>query len=336
MVRDRDGWLRPPDDPTDFLRLAPEIQDEFDLDFVPLLNKDSTNITPNDWKLIAEAIYQRRQCGYEGFVVVHGTDTMHYSASAVALALGPGVPFPVVFTGAQTASHVTHGDARINLIRACKVATQDLAEVVIVFDDYVLRGCRAEKKERRRFDAFESPGLYPLGLIAEEITISPTAMNRESKKALRDFELKPRFAEGVIHVSLIPGLEPELLAAALDRSRCKGLVLGSFGGGNVPDEGEFSLNKTIEMAISMHKPVVLTSQFRSGSAAASIYRPGIRAIQAGAIPTAGMTASCAVTKLRWAIALAENEGISGTDRVDHVREIMSNVFVGEMDSPIAV
>src|SRR4051794_27977384 len=98
MVRDRSGDLRPPDDPADFLRVAPELEDIVSYEFVPLLNKDSTNVVPSDWVKMARAIYQRRNDGYDGFVVVHGTDTMHFSASAVAFALGPALPVPVVFT----------------------------------------------------------------------------------------------------------------------------------------------------------------------------------------------------------------------------------------------
>ncbi len=102
MHRDVNGVLRPPENPEDFLHLAPEL-DTSEFDFVPLLNKDSTNMIPADWTAIAEAIYERRKEGYIGFVVAHGTDTMHFSASAVALALGSNLNFPVVFTGAQTA-----------------------------------------------------------------------------------------------------------------------------------------------------------------------------------------------------------------------------------------
>jgi L-asparaginase/Glu-tRNA(Gln) amidotransferase subunit D len=112
------------------------------------MNKDSTNMNPGDWEDIAEAVYRRRNAGYRGFVIAHGTDTMHFSASAVAFALGKNLNFPVVFTGAQTAPDIPHGDARVSLLRAFKVALTDLAEVVICFGDFVFRGCRAQKKRR--------------------------------------------------------------------------------------------------------------------------------------------------------------------------------------------
>ena len=94
MKRDYQGTLQPPKNRTDFLRFAPELREIVEYDFVPLLNKDSTNVLPEDWKDIAKAIYDRRDGGYAGFVVVHGTDTMHFSAAAVAFALGPGASVP--------------------------------------------------------------------------------------------------------------------------------------------------------------------------------------------------------------------------------------------------
>jgi L-asparaginase/Glu-tRNA(Gln) amidotransferase subunit D len=166
MIKDGDT-LRPPDHAEDFLRLAPELDHIASIKFVALMNKDSSNMNPADWTLIANAVYERRNDGYDGFVIAHGTDTMHFSASAVALALGNQLSFPVVFTGAQTIPEVPHGDARVNLLRACKVATTDIAEVVIAFGEYVFRGCRAQKKDERRFDAFESPAEFPLATITE-------------------------------------------------------------------------------------------------------------------------------------------------------------------------
>ena len=94
MIR-QDGVLRPPENPDSFLALAPELAESVTLDFVPLLNKDSTNITPRDWTVMAEAIYERLDDGYRGFVVVHGTDPMHFSASALSFVFGPNLVSPL-------------------------------------------------------------------------------------------------------------------------------------------------------------------------------------------------------------------------------------------------
>lgn len=332
MVRDENNELRPPDDPEDFLRVAPELEEIVSYEFVPLLNKDSTNVIPSDWSKIARAVYRRRADGYDGFVVVHGTDTMHFSASAVAFALGPGLPVPVVFTGAQTIPEVPHGDARVNLLRACKVASTELAEVTIAFGDFVFRGARAQKKHEAEFDAFESPASFPLALITEEILLSGEAMTKAGKlNGSQPYELRPHFASGVLQVSLIPGLEPGLVMPALEQEACKGLILQSFGAGNVPNARGYSFRELIRAAVKRNKPVIVTSQFPANATLHTAYRPGRDAVRAGAISTGNMTASCSVAKFRWALAMVEREKVAAKDRIDRVREIMNRTIIGEMD-----
>jgi len=333
MKKQKDGTLMPPEDPGDFLRMAPVIDDIVDYDFVPLLNKDSTNIIPSDWQKMAKAIHERRDLGYAGFVVAHGTDTMHFSASAIAFALGDNLNFPVVFTGAQTIPDIPHGDARINLIRACKVATTDIAEVVISFGDYVFRGCRAQKKDERRFDAFESPALPPLAYITEEIIIGPLAKRKKYKTG--EIILKAEFAENILQVSLIPGLEPELLEPVIEKNECRGIILQSFGAGNVPDTEEYSFVEFIKKAKEKNIPLIVTSQFPANATLHSAYAPGKAAVAAGAIPTGNMTASCAVAKFRWILATVNQDikgkRITGRGQVDKVKRLMQQIFVREMD-----
>ncbi len=211
------------------------------IEIIELLNKDSTNISPLDWTTIAKAILERLD-QFDGFVVAHGTDTMHFSASAVAFALGHPLSKPVVFTGSQTIPDVSHGDARINLLRAIEVACkEDLGEVVISFGDFVFRGSRAQKKDERKFDAFESPACPPLGeFIGDGIELFGASAPGPH---LGDRHID--FARGVIQFSLIPGLEPELVLAAASHSKCQGVILQSFGAGNIPSEGQLSLGPVI-------------------------------------------------------------------------------------------
>lgn len=334
MVRDERGDLIPPRVPTDFLSMAPELRDVADIDVAVLMNKDSTNIVPEDWTTMAEAIYRRRNDGYAGFIVAHGTDTMHFSASAVSLALGPDLPFPVVFTGAQTIPEVAHGDARVNLLRAARVAVEDIAEVVIAFGENVFRGCRAQKKDERRFDAFEAPAMFPLAYVTEDILLNPLAKRRpDGSDADRPIKLMSAFASGVVQVSLIPGLEPSILERVVDDRRCHGLILQSFGAGNVPDVDEYSFERLIERAREVDKPVIVTSQFPANATLDSAYATSRSAIAAGAIPTGNMTASCAVAKFRWVLARVEQELAQGAHvkRVDRVSTLMNEIYVGEMD-----
>jgi L-asparaginase type I len=335
MKKDSEGTLGPPDDPADFLKVAPELKDIIDFDFVPLMNKDSTNMNPQDWTKIAEAIYNRRNSEYKGFVIAHGTDTMHFSAAAVSFALGSQLDFPVVFTGAQTIPDVPHGDARVNLLRACKVCTTDLAEVVISFGDYVFRGCRAQKKDERRFDAFESPAFFPVGNITEEILLHPEARRRGNAES--DIVFRGEFAKGVAQVSLIPGLEPDLLESILESEICSGLILQSFGAGNVPNEEPYSFGKVIKKGHEMNKPVIVTSQFPANATLHTSYAPGRAAVEAGAIPTGNMTSSCAAAKFRWVLAQF-NQGVieakfRRSETIKVVNKMMQTIYVGEMDLP---
>jgi L-asparaginase len=336
MTRE-DGVLKPPKSVANFLEMAPELSEIADIDFVPLLNKDSTNMTPADWTLISTAIYERMAPGgdYVGFVVAHGTDTMHFSASAVAFAFGPNLNTPIVFTGAQTDPSVRHGDARINLIRAVKVALEDISEVVISFGDFVFRGCRAQKRDERRFHAFESPAFFALADITERILLTPAARGRDPDRPpitfIADFEAD------IFQVSLIPGLRPKLLQPLLDPERCHGIVLQSFGAGNVPDFEDYSFEPFIEEAVRLQIPIIITSQFPANSTLDTAYEPGVKAIRSGAIPTGNMTNAAATAKFRWVLAQVGKQIADGRvepqDKLGRIGYLMAKPYVNEMDAP---
>ncbi len=339
MVQTHDG-LRPPEDPRDFTRFAPELESFVDVDFEFLLNKDSTNMSPADWTKISEAIFriaerERDSSDFAGFVIAHGTDTMHFSSSAVAFALGGELTFPVVFTGAQTAPQVPHGDARVNLVRACKVALTDLAEVVVSFGDFVFRGCRVQKKDERRFDAFEAPGYFPIGHITEVIDLHPSAKVRDPdcpRFDLARIDFRPDFETGVFQVALIPGLHPELVLPVIAHDACKGLMLQSFGWGNVPDEDPYSFEKVVSACVDDHrKPVLIVSQFPAHATEGSAYAPGLHAVKAGAIPTGNMTNAAAAAKFCWILEQITREGSARSDRLEEVRRRMQVNYVREMD-----
>jgi len=337
MIRSKENGLRPPLDPKDFLKVAPEIADIVDFDFVPLLNKDSTNINPNDWKNIAKAIYERRGAGYKGFVIAHGTDTMHFTSSALAFAFGSSLNFPIVVTGSQTIPEVIHGDAKINLLRACKVACSDLAEVVISFGDYIFRGCRVQKKDERRFDAFESPAFFPIGYISESIELTPLAQPRVGGEHPKMIDFCPEFEEGILQVSLIPGLKPDLLIPSIESEHCKGVILQSFGAGNVPNEGEYSFIPLIKLAKKLNKPTIITSQFPGHATDNTDYQAGIEAHRAGGIPTGNMTSSAAYVKFSWILAQVlkeiRNQTVNDEEKLFVIKERMNRtIYVREMDA----
>jgi L-asparaginase len=327
--------LEPPENPDDFLKMAPDLEDIVDFDFVNLLNKDSTNMNPNDWVKMANAVYDRRDMGYKGFVIAHGTDTMHFSSSALAFAFGKNLNFPIVFTGAQTPPNVNHGDARINLLRACKVAIENIAEVVISFGDFVFRGCRVQKKDERRFDAFESPAFYPIGYISDIISITPfTKYQKTSYDSSINY--RPYFSKGIVQITLIPGLEYKLILPIIKSNYCEGIILQSFGAGNLPYfDNEYSFIPIIETAKDKNIPTIITSQFPGHSTSATNYKAGLLAHEAGAIPTGNMTSAAATVKFRWVLAdILQNikiGKINSSEKIYSVKKAMENIYVGEMD-----
>lgn len=342
-------WVRkPPRDTSSFFRIAPEIQNYADVELVKIevesvngeknfLNKDSTDINPIDWTLIAKAIFERKD-KFHGFVVAHGTDTMHFTASAIAFAFGQNLNFPIVFTGAQTTAFVPHGDARINLIRAVRVAIENYAEVSICFGDYVFRGCRTQKKDEKKFDAFESPAFFPLADITEEIIWHPLAKKIVPKEEEVELDFRPEFELGLVQFSLIPGLLPKQFMPLLDASEIKGVILQSFGAGNVPFEGEFSFEPFIKKAVERNIPVIIASQFPANSTLHSIYEPGMKAREAGAIPTGNMTNAAATAKFRWVLSQTLSDirqgNLDQSKKIARVTEKMTQVYVNEMDDAL--
>jgi L-asparaginase len=333
---DINGVYKPPESADDFLTDAgEEIRSFADIDFVPLLNKDSTNMTPDDWVKMAEAIYERRNKGYSGIVVAHGTDTMHFSSSAVAFALGIRLDFPVVFTGAQAIPKIPGGDARRNLVNACRVAVTDLAEVAISFGDYVFRACRAQKKDEKKFDAFESPAYFPIAYITETIDLQPIAYRKGDprKTGITKSDFKPYFEPGVLQIELVPGLEPKLVEPALNSDLCKGIILKSFGAGNVPTDTSFSFLPFIrEAVLERGIPVIITSQFPAHSTQHTRYATGVAAVEMGAIATGNMTSAAATAKFRWVLAQVNRENLSPEDKMRKIRLMMEYVYIGEMSS----
>jgi len=339
MVREeRNGQqvlIPPPEGAEEFLRQL-KAQDEAheiaDVEYVRLMDKDSTNMVPSDWSTMANAIHDRLHEGYDGFVIAHGTDTLHFSASALAFAFGGNLNVPIVLTGAQTSPDVPHGDARVNLLRALNVAKQDIAEVVVAFGDFIFRGCRAQKKDEKRFDAFESPAEFPLGYVTETIILSDFVRRRQAEP--QPLKFLPKFADRIVQISLIPGLEPEMLFPLLEYSEPEGIVLQSFGAGNVPNEGVFSFRRFIERCVEKNIPIIIASQFPANSTLASVYAPGKEAVDAGAIPTGNMTNAAATVKLRWILHQVNEQIRSGTlrpsEKLGKVRRMMNRPYVREL------
>lgn len=335
MVEEPNGIRRPPEDPADFLRIVPELEQfAAEFDFAAPLNKDSIDMVTSDWATIAKAIYTRRNAGYAGFVVVHGVDTMAFGASAVAFALGANLNFPVVFVGGQTVAKSLHGDSKINLLRACRVALTDLAEVAICFNNSVYRGCRAQKKDDRDFDAFESPGFPVLCHIKDTFDLASHAKVKKTYpegEQEPDIELRNTFWDGILTVPITPATPPQMLLPAIESEKCRGIVLQSFGGGNLPEaEVDFKYLPLVEHATAIGKPVIVTSLFPADPTEYLVYESGINARNAGAIQISGLVLPALVAKFSW--VLPQIDDLGRKERMNALERLMRTPCVGELSA----
>lgn len=324
MVPDQGGVLRPAKSIEEILAIVPSLGEMADVTVRQIINLDSTNLNPKHWVMLIDEIFKAHD-SYDGIIVTHGTDTMAYTASAVSFAFGRGLKKPIVFTGSQLPL-VDHGtDATFNLENSIKVVSeairQHIAEVMIVFSDYVLRANRAIKTSESKFRAFDTPAMPPLGTItAVGVTFGPLALKADLSIPQ---QLRKDFGEGVLAVELYPGIQPEIIMPSLESGYCKALLLKSLGAGNVPSEEPYSLLPLIRYASqTLHIPVLVSTKFTGGNTYMEIYEPGKLALDAGAIPTGDLTDVAAQVKCMWALNVWK-------ESKEKFKEIIQKNFVGE-------
>ena len=261
-----------------------------DIETRQLFSMDSGDMRPRDWLRLAREIHAAVDArAYDGVVVVHGTDTMADTASALALLLGP-LPIPVVLTGAQRPLAEVRTDARENLIDAALVATMAVPEVSVVFASRALRGARCTKRDAWGFDAFDAPNCPPLVTLGVGATVASHVLEAGPLAAFDE-----RMEERVLALRIFPGLDPELIRGAL-KTGVRGLVLEAYGTGNLPLLGT-SLITALEEARDSGVPVLVVSQCLRGFVELGRYAGGAAAEAAGALSGGDMTAEAAIAKL---------------------------------------
>mgnify|MGYP000070419888 FL=1 len=267
---------------------VPEIKQLAEISTVSIFNIDSSDIQPKHWVKISQQIEQSMP-EFDGFVIIHGTDTMAYTATALSYML-PGLKKPVILTGSQRPLGKIRSDARLNLINAVELATYPIPEVCICFANKLLRGNRSKKMSVNKFDAFDSPNFEPLANIGTSIEISDKI---HSSHGL--FQCLKTFETSVMSFPIYPGVNPEELMFLAD-SNLKGIILESFGAGNVPimNNSFVPLIKTLRNA---DKIVAIKSQCLYGKVDLGMYEGGSAALAAGAISCGDMTREASIVKL---------------------------------------
>src|SRR5258706_11297237 len=257
---------------------------------------DSTNIQPEHWKTIAKIIFHNYPT-QDGFVVLHGTDTMAFTASALSFML-PGLAKPVIITGAQLPISEPRSDARENLITSLEIAAAKkdgnavVPEVCIYFGSELLRGNRAKKVESMHFDAFESENYPPLAKAGVKIDYDFAAIR--SLQA-GDLKLLSKFDSAISILKLFPGISPATVSSILKAPGLKGLILETFGSGNAPSASWFIdlLKESIQKGVI----VLNISQCPGGMVIQGKYETSKALEEIGVVSGADMTIEAAVTKL---------------------------------------
>lgn len=285
------------------------------IQFDPLL--DSSNVSIPEWNKIGSTIAENYH-SFDGFVVLHGTDTMSYTASALAFEL-ENLDKPVIFTGAQIPLCEIRSDGSSNIISAVMIAAQGIAkEVCIYFDGKLIRGCRSTKVSSDQFAAFASPNF---GLLAD-VGISVQYHNpgglpeKDGAFAFRPFEEIP---VGII--KMFPGIQIRHFKSIMTE-QLRGVVLETFGAGNIPSGSTGEMIPLIQEAYENGTLVVVCSQCIQGAVTLGAYESSKALRDIGAVTGKDMTTEAALTKLIYLF--------SRHDPLDQIRQLMVENLRGEI------
>lgn len=312
----------------DFDRLlgyVPELQ-RFDLDistytFDPPI--DSSDMDPNGWAKLAHIISNRYN-EVDGIVILHGTDTMAFTASALSFML-QGLNKPVVLTGSQLPIGRLRTDGRENLITAIEIAaatrhdgTPMVSEVCVLFHEKLMRGNRITKSSADGFDAFESFNYPHLAVSGVDIHYNDDALRPYRKEA----ELTPHFDmdTNILIFSLFPGIQPAIVKKMLETPGLKGVIFRTFGSGNAPSKPW--LASLLHDATRRGMVIVNITQCTGGSVMMKRYETGLGLLEAGVTSGYDSTVEAALTKLMFLFG----QGLTP----EEVRSQMNRSLAGEI------
>ena len=318
---DQGGGLRPSERGKKALRqLIEEGFQWLEWDMVTLMMKDSSLMLPDDWRMLAQAIYYNYD-DYDAFLVFHGTDTMAYTASALSFALR-GLRKPVVLTGAMKSILDDGSDAPTNIKDSImfirEALNQNLAGVYIVFNRKAILGVRATKKDSVGLDAFDSVN-YPIIATISNNGVNIQSTQRRHVRPAESFELGADFEEGVAVLKAFPGMRPWVIDAVVNAG-ARGLLVEAYGTGGLSEDLAEKLGEVVK---EKKVPVVVTTQPLYGGVDLKVYEVGRMLLKAGAISACDMTKEAAVVKLMWVLKRAKT--------VDEVRAEFAKSYEDEVD-----
>ena len=282
----------------------------------PLL--DSSDMAVKEWNKIASVIYENYYA-YDGFVVLHGTDTMAYTASALSFILD-GLDKPVVLTGSQIPLSEIRSDGRDNLITSMLIAAEGVVpEVCLYFSGKLLRGNRAVKMSADGLVAFDSPNYPHLADVGISIKYNHPAIRRKPTAPLK---MQPLSAVPIGVLKVFPGIQFGLFESIMT-DKLSGIVLETFGAGNIPSDGG-SLIPIISHAFESGSVITVCSQCPAGTVSLGAYETSSALKAAGAVSGFDMTTEAAVAKLYYLFSLDIG--------IDEIKARMEQDLRGEMTS----
>ena len=291
-----DEGLAPGITSEELLSYVPEIKEFCDVDTMQLLNIDSTNIQPEYWVLMTEAI-EKNYDKYDGFVISHGTDTMSYTSAALSYLI-QNSDKPIVVTGSQKPINADITDAKKNLLDSFRFAAEkDVRGVYLVFDGKAIVGTRARKVKSKSYSAFESIN-FPVAAIIDDSRITKYIRNEIQTEEVKFYN---SIYPSIFLLKLVPGMEPDVLDYIGEKY--EGVVIESYGVGGLPFLDKRNFLEKLGGLTEKGKIVVVATQVMFEGSDMGVYEVGVRALkQYKVLQAFDMTIEAAITKLMWIMA----------------------------------
>ena len=327
MVRDKNTGALAPASMRTFKAYMPELREgDIHVDIIQAFHPlvDSSDVNPENWAVMAKMVYDHYN-GYDGFVILHGTDTMSYSASALSFML-ENLGKPVVFTGSQLPIGMLRSDAKENLLTAIEIAAAKdedgnpiVPEVTIYFEDRLFRANRTTKRNAEHFSAFNSYNYPALAKAGVHITYQPHLVHYCDPHA--PLKLHTAYDTNVAVLKLFPGIQQTVVHAVLRAKGLKAVVLETFGAGNAPSEKW--LYRELKAAVDRGIIIVNKTQCSTGSVEMGRYAVSLHLMKAGVLSGYDITTEALLTKMMNLLGENPND-------LDLVRSLLQRSLCGEM------